>query len=239
MYGYIVAVNAYFILIILLQKMGNVMPTVSNSSIQVLNQTLLFRYVDVNQIVGFLISTALLLVATTMLNSLSQTFSADLFGSNEAINLGEKTKKAMDSQFQEAKYFISGQEIMDITVDAVDKAVAIVPGVDGISTFRDAMQKATQYKNKKKADKLYNDMIANGISADVAQQARKTYEDAMNAKINENVSAATAEAGRRKERLGQIFEYKKDDKIKTCKYCHRKYEDNGKVTNCPHCGRKV
>ena len=239
MYGYIVAVNAYFILIILLQKMGNVMPTVSNNSIQVLNQTLLFRYVDVNQIVGFLISTALLLVATTMLNSLSQTFSADLFGSNEAINLGEKTKKAMDSQFQEAKYFISGQEFMDVTVDAVDKAVAIVPGVDGISTFRDAMQKATQYKNKKKADKLYKDMIANGISADVAQQARKTYEDAMNTKINENVSAATAEAGRRKERLGQIFEYKKDDKIKTCKYCHRKYEDNGKVTNCPHCGRKV
>lgn len=240
MYGFIITINSYFILLTLVQKMGNVMPTISQSSERILSQTFIFRYVDVGKILGVLASTTVLLVITTMLKSLSDTFSKELLGSGDALGDGGKVKGAIKNQIQEAKYFNSGQQFKDMAADAVDSSLAMLPGVEGTKTVRDLVDAGKKQRNKRKADKLYSDMRANGISPAAAEQARKVYMDALNARVEESSNRANAELQSQRERIKNWQSTETKGKEKTCKWCHGKYEDpKGNVTNCPHCGRKV
>ena len=240
MYGFIIAINSYFILLTLVQKLGNVMPTISASSEHILSQTFLFRYVDVGKMIGYLASTTILLVVTTMLKSLSETFSKELLGFGDAFGDGGKVQKAVKNQIQEAKYFNSGQQFKDMAAETLDSSLAMLPGVEGTKTVRDLVNAGKDARNKKKAEQLYQDMLANGVGREAAEQARKVYMDALTAKIQESTNRANAELESRTARIKSWQSKEQKGKEKTCKWCHGKYLDpKNDVTDCPHCGRKV
>ena len=175
-----------------------------------------------------------------MLKSLSETFSKELLGFGDAFGDGGKVQKAVKNQIQEAKYFNSGQQFKDMAAETLDSSLAMLPGVEGTKTVRDLVNAGKDARNKKKAEQLYQDMLANGVGREAAEQARKVYMDALTAKIQENTNRANAELESRTARIKSWQSKEQKGKEKTCKWCHGKYLDpKNDVTNCPHCGRKV
>lgn len=240
MYGFIVAINAFFILISLINRIGNIMPDIAESSKQILGQTYLFRVVDLGKIIGYLATTFALLTVTTMLNSMNSLFSGELFGFGDVMKSGSSAKSGITNQVAEAKYFASGQQFKDAAVQLADDTLGVIPGVNGLESVRDLRDGHKKKKNTQKAEELYNQMRANGLTDHAAEQARKAYLDALNTPIDEARLRAQNDDKRRKESLTNSRSYKKDGKEKTCPWCHKKYDPkNGKATNCPHCGRSV
>lgn len=240
MYGFIIAINAFFILIELINRIGNIMPTISESSQQILGQTYLFRFVDLGKIIGYFATTFALLTVTTMLNSMTGMFSDDLLGFGDVLSAGGKTKGAVSSQVAEAKYFSSGQQFKDAAVQVVDDSLSMVPGVRGIDSVREIRDGHKKKKNEQKAEQVYQDLLNKGFNTKQAEQAKQSYLDAMNVRVDEARRRAQEEDARRKGARSASQSYKKPKKTKTCPWCGKEYDPKkGKATNCPHCGKSV
>lgn len=240
MYGFIIAINAFFILIELINRIGNIMPEISVSSQHILGQTYLFRFVDLGKIIGYFATTFALLTVTTMLNSMTGMFSDDLLGFGDVLSSGSKARGAVSSQVAEAKYFSSGQQFKDAAVQVVDDGLGMVPGVRGIDSVREIRDGHKKKKNLQKAEQLYGDLLAKGLSQKQAEQARQSYLDAMNVRVDEARRRGQEEDARRRGALDSSRSYKKPKKTKTCPWCGKEYDPKkGKATNCPHCGKSV
>lgn len=244
MYGYIVALNSYFILLILIDQMGNILPSLSESSLAILDRTFIFNSIDVWSIVSFLLSTTLLLVATTMLDSVSGKFSGDLFGSTNVAGAGKNTKNQMDAVINEAQYFHSGYMLGDaISEFYSDYTKSYAPWLNAEEIEKKRVA-AKRVQNKNKAEKYKRDLLAQGVSQDKAEQAATQYETALNNETQAKLRHMQDAQKRREARQTSLDSARSNfgggnEKKKTvkCKHCGAEYPKKSipKGSACPRC----
>ena len=246
MYGYIVALNAYFILLILIDQMGNLITSLSPRSLEILDNTMLFNKIDVFTIVSFLLSTTILLIATTMLDKLSKNFSDNLFGAGNALAAGEKLQKQKDAVIKESEYFNSGYMLKDSVADFVDETTSTYLPFLNPSNIHKNQAEAQRVRNATEVDRYKNSLLAQGISADVADNAAEAYKKALDEQVETKLKHQEAEAERRKARRDALkaghgnFSSGPDKKEVTCKNCGRKFPKNAAkgANKCPYCHGK-
>ncbi len=247
MYGFIVALNSYFILLILIDKMGSLIPAYSERSISILNDTALFSGLDVLTIVSVLLSTAVLIVATTLLKSMTDTFSGTLFSGDDAMKSGAKVKGQTEAVVAEGEYFMSGYLAKDSMAKAYRDATSSFAPLLGPDAIRERMNEREAEKNKKLAKQYEQDLISQGVDSAKASDAAKAYRDALNANIKARNEHVKQENDRRKKRLDdhnkrmtQFVQPPSDPKEVKCKHCGAKFKKSQvKGTNkCPICQQK-
>ena len=246
MYGYIVALNAYFIIMMLIEDMGSLFTSFNERSIEILENTYIFSQIDVFSIVSFLLTTTLLLVATTMLDSLSGTFSGELFNGENASKSGKKYKDQVNATVHETEDFVSGYAFKDAVAKEYNTFTKNYAPFLEPDAVRSGYSKIQQSRNHKKAEDYKNKLLAQGIDANKAKDAAAAYEAALNQKIQTTLNHAKEEANRRKareeartKRAKSIAETKADNKKVKCKHCGYEFDKKHVkgATKCPHCGQ--
>ncbi len=246
MYGYIVALNSYFIILSLIDQMGPLIDKLSPGSERILQDTFIFNGIDLFSIVSFLITTTLLLTATTMLSTMSEEFSINLFGGDNAESAGSKAKKQMESNLNEAEYFTSGYMLKDSVANELQQGVKTwAPLLPDISNY--VQDKYHNKHNEKLAEKYKNDLLAQGVSATKAEEAKNAYKATLEARQKAKKDHIKAEEQRRENRQASLksggetwASKKKDDKV-SCDQCGAKFPKSyvKGATHCPICRRKA
>lgn len=237
MYGYVISINLYFLSLDILQSIGNVLPTITDDGLKLLQNTFIFNGVDVNVFIGLISTTLCFVVAVTLLKSTSKLIAPNLYVGSP---LTGDTKKSIAVLVQEAEYFNTGEQLKDAVVIAQDE-MSKLPIVGDVFSKQKHFDK--QYKkNEKKADKYKNQLLANGIDSTIADNASRAYQESLDAAVkqaeeryNKNVKDSRARQERVRSNIintyaGQSAEFKCDRcghkapnkkyKGKTCSNCH-------------------
>lgn len=248
MFGYIIAINGFFIIIRIVDTM-DINIFLNEGSKEALRNTFVFGRFNLDTIISNLMEIAMFLVAVTLINTLPKMFSK-MAGGGNVTEKGTSAKLAVKTNIQEATYFSSGYAIEDMILDKTNKLKSMpIIGSDS----RAKRQEAKQIAANKQAVKQYNEQLkSRGISDDVVSKATKAYEDSLNREIeaarqrrNKDAEARKARIAKRKKRLaeqsdrydGKDGEFTEQKKPKICPYC--KTILNKKSKQCPICGKKV
>lgn len=139
MLGYILAINCFFIILNLLQRM-EIKLTLSQESIAELKSTYLFGQFDLESIVSTLMTFMMFLVACTLLKTLPDFFAKLAGVGGNVESKGDETRKIAKINIQEATYFSSGYAVADMVGDKMDKLKAIPLAGNLINNVREQRQ---------------------------------------------------------------------------------------------------
>lgn len=117
-FGYIIAVNGYFLILNLLQTL-DITLVLSPDSVRELKNTWLFGQFNLETILNTLFTFALFFVAVSLINALPGMFSK-MAGGGDVVDRGANTKKLAKINLEEAKYFASGYAIKDFFLSGDD-----------------------------------------------------------------------------------------------------------------------
>ena len=238
MLSYVVAINGFFLILNLLQRL-DIKLVLSETSVAQLNDTFVFGLFDVTGLIGSLMTLAMFLVAAVLLKTLPDLFSK-MLKTSDVIDNGDKVRKTVKTNIEEASYLSSGYAIDDMISARMDSMRGL-PLVG--SEARQVAQDKKQIKQNKLAVKSYEQQLkAKGISDDVTAKAVKAYEASLNRQLeaererrNERYEARIARINKHKVR---IKEKEKKDKQVTCPKCKAVYTSKKKTKQCKYCGHK-
>lgn len=247
MFGYIISLNAFFIMINILQNIDLVF-AFSEESIEYLKNTYVFGKFNLSTIVSNLMEVAMFLAACTLLNTMPKVFSKLVGVGDDVISKGDNTVQAVRYNTETAAYFSSGYMIEDVVLSKTDK-LKKMPLI-GSKTVQKDREKRHMVANRRAVKTYQDNLKAMGISDDVIEKATKAYEESLNRELeaererrNRNEEARNARLAGHKtrgvaesERHGKEHSQKKD-KIKRCPNCYKKQSSKNK--NCYICGAKM
>ena len=245
MFGFVIAINGFFFILNLLQRM-EITVNLSPESIAELDNTFIFSLFDVSSIINNLTTLALFLVASTLLKSLPDFFAKLIGVGGDVTKKGEQTQNLAKVNIQEAAYFSSGYAVEDMILSKTEhmKNMPLV----GSNTRAEKREKRQLAANKRAVASYRQRLKHNGISNDVAEKAVKAYEkslqrqiEAQRARRNANKEARNARIEKHRKRIEQqqaIVEGEWD-KEKDKVYCPNCSAILGKKPKqCPKCGHK-
>ena len=239
MLGYVLAINGFFLILNLLQRM-DLQFVFSQISVEELKNTYIFNLINVEAFITDLVTVALFLVAAVLLNTLPKMFSKAFKVKDEPIKKGGDTRELVKTNMQEAAYLSSGYAVDDMISSKIDMMRNIpLVGSQARAEKRENKQIA---QNKLAVQNYARNLEANGISQEVAAKAVETYEKSLNRQLeavrerrNANREARIVRINRHKARI-QVKE-KKDEPV-TCPKCKAVYQSKKKTKQCKYCGHK-
>ena len=242
MLGFILAINGFFIILNLLQRM-DLQFVFSQISVEELQNTLIFSVLNVEAFITDVVTLALFLVAAVLLNTLPKLFKSAFKIDEEPISKGQDVQKFVKINMEEAAYFASGYAVDDVISSKIDK-MRDLP-IIGSNYIAEQQQKVKNALIKEAVKEYAGDLSDKGISEEVANKAVAVYEKSLNRELeaererrNANREARTARINKHKERVGQMQTFEKS-KNKPCPRCKALIKNFKKVKSCPSCGYKL
>lgn len=203
-FGYVVAINLFFIII----PITNGIEVFTADSVARLQTTWMFKNSSVAGLNG-IAQTIFLFVGFLLIESAPRIISG-IIGGDEVLKMGEDTLDSVKSDIKKVQDHVSGYAAMDTVTRFKNNAKSFIPLYE---TGRKVAGKATgavrSLKDKKRGKNIEKELLDAGVSADKAEKAAQAYIESKN-KIRENKAEAKKDAAtrfdKREKARGDIVE---------------------------------